>query len=352
MDKVIGKVNRILEGLMNCRIEFQQASDIAQGEWNSRDLNLVKSQNTDAPRFVEGESTGVFGFPVRRQGLFMGLAIVRGWQGARSNRLIQLSELLTTVLETSLNRDDQSDSLRIIEERMRLSHDDSNVVLLRPSKPSRQPSIDDIPETYAPIESPIVNTPLLIEVKSGFPLQRIAVEIHQMAGRWAFLTFESLSSDILDSRESLKELGKVTIYIENLTKLSSTQQLRLAEYLSTKPGKDMPQFISGLNQSRHTLIENGSLLPRLVDAFCVSEITWSEKTGSQVTSELIDMSLRFILEKTRASELINNSVQLSEESSQGVNADSNNGTTEPRKSTATFLPFNVREIDTENPTLH
>lgn len=305
IDEIMTKLNRILEGLMSCRLEFQPVSQLSPDEWNTRDLALMCVNEESAPSYVEGESTGAFGFPVNLHGTFAGLAVVRGMRGARSAQLIQLAELLTAVLESSVTRQDRGDRLRMMEEQIQLLREemkeDSNVVKLRSSRPTQEFSVTDMPEPYEPIESPITTTPLLIQVTPGFPLQRIALEIHHMAGRWAFLAIENLASDVLDSREGLKELGGITLYIEDICKLSEHQQVKLAEYLATQPSQDMPQIIAGTIESARMLRENGKISARLLDLLCVSELTWNNKTGAEVTRELIEASLRFIVEKTRES---------------------------------------------------
>jgi hypothetical protein len=330
MTETILKLNRILQGLVSCELEFQPATELSAQEWNSRELALVRVNEEGAPQFLEGESTGAVGFPVNVQGSFAGLAVVRGLQGARSAQLMQLAELLTHVLESSMTRSERGDDLRVIEERIRVLESengtDKKVVQLRRARLQEELTVDDIPETAEPIDSPVTSTPLLIETKPGFPLQRIALEIHQMSQRWAFLSLESLSPTIFESREELKELGGITIFIEDLTKLSSTQQLRLAEYLSTKPGKDLPQVVAGITEANAKLRADGRLLPRLIDLFCISEINWSEKTGTQVTSEMIEASLRFIIEKTRAVEAVEAPMHA--------------------------LTMNVREIGSTSPTMH
>lgn len=327
MTETISRINRLLEGLMSCKLEFHSVENLSPDQWNSRDLALMKVNEENRPTYIEGESSGDFGFPVNLHGSFAGLAVVRGWQGAKPAHLIQLAELLTCVLESSLAREERGDRLRLIEERLHLIEDQSNVIPMQRSRLAQALELIELPSEPVAVDAPVTSTPLLIETRPGFPLQRIAIEIHQMSARWAFLSLESLSADVLDSREGLKELGGITLFIEDISRLSAHQIEKLTEYLATKPGTDMPQVIAGALEPVANLRASGKISARLIEQMCVAELNWSDRTSEQVTTELIEASLRFILEKTRESVRVGN---------------------EP----ARFLPFNIQHLDPNPSTFH
>jgi Sigma-54 interaction domain len=162
----------------------------------------------------------------------------------------------------------------------------------------------------------------LIETKPDFPLHRIAVEIHQMSERWALVNLSDLPSDILDSRESLEELGAVSLFIKNLESLSVEQQIRLAEYLATKPGMDMPHIIAGI-----TALEEGAetqILPHLLDQFCHSQLDWTDRSPEEITRTFIAASLELLVETSR----------------------------ENLKSGQYYMPFHIRHLDPNHPIMH
>jgi Sigma-54 interaction domain len=325
----ITKINRILKGLMSCQLEFHPIETLERSDWNAHDLSLMSRSTDDRPQFIESESSRSFGFPVNIHGRFAGLAVVRDMKAAKHSQLIQLAELLTVVLECSLERESKSENLRLIQERLQVLGEETNVVPMRSLRLSRAAlQVEDLPEKPVSIDHAISSQPLLIEVPEGFPLRRVALEVHQMSARWAFLALEHLAPGILGSREELKALGGITLYIEDLSKLSATEQEQLANYLATKPGEDMPQVIAGVFAPIESLRSHGALLPRLIDSFCVTRLNWTYRNGQQVTKDLVEASLRFIIERAREQALV------------------------PGDEGLRFLPMNVFQLRNDSPTLH
>jgi hypothetical protein len=333
---LLPKMNRILDGLMGCRLEFQPVDELDSDQWKSGDLKILRESRCgqpDWPRFLEGDSGRAFGFPINLKGNFAGLAVVKGWKGDRAQQLLLLAELLTLVLEQAAQQEDRRDRLRLIEERLLLIEEHSNVIPLRPARFGRvlQLTQDQVTrhqemEIQEPKrQSPLTSMPILIETKAGFPLHRLAVEIHQMSDRWALVGLEDLPPEVLDSRERLKELGSITLFIRDLAQLTPEQQIKLAEYLSTKPADDMPHVIAGLStQEAEDENQPPRVMPHLMSLFCVSNLQWTEKTPEQVTSEFVSASLQHLLDRTR------------ESVTHGEH----------------FIPFHIQHLDSENPTVH
>ena len=331
MVELISRMNRILSGLMSCTIEFQPAETLKAGDWNNHELELFRQRSDLRPLFIEGAGSRCFGFPVNVAGSFAGLAVVTNWTGSDNKQLILLAELITAILEHGINKQDRAERLRLIEERLRLLDEPQNVIQLRggPRRPGQFPSLGDIElndELRSAPPSPLTSLPLLIQVDPGFPLDRIAIEVHQQTQRWAMIGVEDLPADIFHSREGLRELGAITLFIRDLTTLSTEQQLRLAEYLTTSPGGEMPHVIAGINESVESLIESKKVLPHLIELFCFSrlQVGGDGKTPSQVTRDFIEASLRQLLEQARAK----------------------------LKNGEAFVPFHVQQLDPNQPTMH
>lgn len=304
MTDIMNKINRILTGLTGCELEFRSLDELDPIQWNTERL---KNMTADGPRYIEGESNGSFGFPVNSGGSLAGLAIVRDMAGARPAQLTELADLLASVLANSLERETRIEDTRRVEERLQLLEENNNVVPLRPARvPREEIEWVELPEAPVPVDNAISALPLLIEAPQGFPQQRLALDIHQMAARWAFLSLNDLSPNILDSREELKALAGITIFIPDLTKLSEHQQLKLREYLATQPGPEMPQVIACVTTPVDILRREGRVLPRLIDSFCLVRVNWFERREGEISSELIDASLQIVLERARASAIMRN----------------------------------------------
>jgi hypothetical protein len=309
MTEKIAKINRIIDGLMGCKLEFEPIQNLVQDQWNQEALSALSSEASQLPFYIEGRDQGRFGFPVRIEGTLAGLAVVEGFSQARPDQLINLAELVSLVLEYGLMHDERVEGLRALEERTILGEEKaSNVIPLRPVRtlhPDYSNVIEDLSSARDILPSSLTSTPLLIETNASFPLHRIALEIHELSGRWAMFNIEDMPSDILNSREGLKELGAVTLFIRDLEKLTVAQQLKLAEYLATQPSTEMPQVIAGVNGSTinlsETLGNSRHILPHLLGLFCISNLPWTAQTPDQVTREFISTSLHHLLQRTQKS---------------------------------------------------
>lgn len=312
LNGLMTKLNRIFGSVLGCGIEFQPTHMLSSADWDSDGFSSLFEDgfNPEVPRYVIGARSDVFGFPVNLDGAFAGLMIVRGFNDASPHRLIHLAELLTNVLEYGIQQEGRTDRLRMVEERLVLmdlgSSSSSNVIPLASARAGRMLQVTDTEiELKAPL-SPLTMMPLLIEVNESFPLQRIAIEVHEQSQRWAFLNVQDLPANVFESRESVKELGAMTIFIRDLTTLTTEQQLKLGEYLATQPGEDHPHIIAGVNAPVTELVEQGKIMSHLAPLFVVSALQSTGKTPAQVTTELINASLRHIVEQTKSEHAVGN----------------------------------------------
>lgn len=332
---LMARINRIFDGLLGCPLEFQAASSLTSDEWNEDDLLIFQTSTEGYPLFVEHKNENAYGFPVNIRGDFMGLAIAkinRGTSEFSGQKVVLLAELFPMVLSDSLKTEERLDHLRMLEQRLYLIQSSPNVIPLHPNR---------LPEAVVDIDlntlmstqntsqnphhkSPLTSLPLLIETKPNFPLQRIAVEIHQRSGRWALVSVEDLPSEIFQSRESLIQLGAITLFIRDISKLTTNQQLKLAEYLSIQPSADMPHVIAGTICPPQELMEKQLVLSHLIDLFCISSLQWTDKSPDQVTRQLIDSSLQHILHHARETNRVGDHV----------------------------IPFHPQYFDPDHPTMH
>jgi hypothetical protein len=124
--------------------------------------------------------------------------------------------------------------------------------------------------------------PLLIESESNTSIARMAFELHERSERWAFLSLHDLASDTLDTRENLKGLGAITLFIQDLSALTAAQQIRLAEYLSAQPTSEMPQIIAGITSNE----KRENILPALLSHFTVAR--WPLSTATESSARMAD----------------------------------------------------------------
>lgn len=299
MTQLTKRLNRIFDNILGCKLMYQLAEEVSETQFPSVEIAALRANLTEVPQYIQGIASRTFGFPISIRGSFAGMVVVEGLEEARPQKLMMMAELLSMVLENGLRLEDRKDRLRLIEERLALMDEDSNVIPLRPARYGRVLQVVDTHMESEMGESPIVTTPLLLETDASFPLSRVAIEIHHTSKRWALLNVEDLAADALNTRENIEQLGGLTLFIRDMANLTTTQQLKLAEYLAANPTEDMPHIIAGVNQPVEELVQAGRLLPHLVQLFAVSDVRTSTKSAGQIAKELIDATLQHIVEKTR-----------------------------------------------------
>ncbi|MES2962384.1 MAG: hypothetical protein V4760_00745 [Bdellovibrionota bacterium] len=312
MNETIVRMNRIFENVLGCTLEFQAAEELSLGLWSSGDLADCRSNRPGLPQYVESLQADSFGFPVNHENQFAGFVVVHGMKEARPKKLIIMAELVSMVLEYGLKQEDRRERLRLIEERLFLMDEstksNSNIIPLRPARFEKVLEVTEMDfETEVPA-SPLITMPLLLQVDPTFPLHRVALEIHNMSRRWAFLSLTDLPSDILSSKENLQQLGGITLFIPDLAKLSTEQQIRLAEYLAMKPTDDAPQVVAGVVEQVEQLELSGRLMAHLTEHFMISKLEFTSKSSQQVTSDLIEASLQHICDQMRETHAIGDHV--------------------------------------------
>ncbi len=302
IESVTKRLNRIFENVLGCKLEYQRAEDLSLVDWDFKDLTEMKGEASLAPQYIVCQSTDSFGFPVRREGQLMGLAIVHGFKDSRPQRLLMLAELMKMVLDYGVRAGDRSDKLRIIEERMAAFADESsNVIPLRPARYERVLQVTEQDyEEHDSLTSPLLESPLLLISEASFPINRIAIEIHELSGRWAFVSVEDLPADVFNSRETIEKLGGLTLFIRDIAALTTNQQLKLAEYLGRAASEDTPHVIAASSVSVEDLIHQNRILPYLSRLFTVSTLnTTSNKSAAQITKELVEASLQQLVSNAR-----------------------------------------------------
>ncbi len=318
-NQLITKLNSLFQGILGCEFEFQSLRQLGSAElWSKADLETLQSPASERPRYFESIRGGHYGFPIDTDGKCAGIAIVKNYDASDSKRLLMLADLFSFVLEASLQGQEQRDKLQAWENRLQLmkieNTSDSNVIPLRkirlvtPSVTSEDSTVLDFRSAMGLGQGPLMTKPLLIEASESFPFQRLVVELHQLTSRWALLSTNDLPKDIFSSKEKLRELGAITLFIPNLSALSMESQLKLAEYLSGQNDPESPQVIAAIHESPETLELGQKVLPHLLHLFYNANLRWTEENESPVatieakaeeTNEVIQSSLRYMDEEVR-----------------------------------------------------
>lgn len=104
---------------------------------------------------------------------------------------------------------------------------------------------------------------LFLEAKTPSQIQKIAVDIHEVSERWAYLRFQDVKDQIL-SVQNLMELGSLTLFIDDILNISDFHREILISYLQHAHSGQEPLILIGSATSFQDLLSNDMLHPDLV----------------------------------------------------------------------------------------
>lgn len=290
MDELLVRLNQIFSSLVGSRLAFVPITQIDVETWGVDELAAMAGSTAGAPAYVKDQEGRSIGFPVRdAQNALAGLAVVSNWRPADSRRVFDLAELAASLIARRLTgQTDRVETLRHAEEHFQLQTNPKNVIPLRRTRLPQTEHLWPVPPP------PKFNaTSLLIQVKRGFPVHQFASEVHSRTERWAFLSVSDLPEDAFESRETLKQLGAITLFIENLAMLPLEHQAKLAEYLRTVPTEDTPMILAAIQDDPDELEARNKLDPALRSALAYARMPWNPQDTDAAT---IRKSLRLMID--------------------------------------------------------
>jgi hypothetical protein len=211
-------------------------------------------------------------FPVMLSYQIVGCAEVKGMSSISEREAAELADLIELYLDATLALTDRVEALGLTEEQLKraaLESANSNVIHFR--RPADAATLKSRSDSSAGAEGNTIalspRRPLgfalasLIEGSSHGELKAAALELHELSGRYAFLFLSDLE---WETAAELKELGPVTLYIPDVTKLNAQEQAQLAAYLNTVPSVMQPQLIVGTLKPLAELRDDEALAADLI----------------------------------------------------------------------------------------
>ena len=311
MESLIQRLEKIFLGQFGCRLTFLADNDIQVSDWDKNGLLDLRNGHSLFVRDVNGKRMG---FAVHTKGEFAGLAIVSDIKGEESERLMDLAGFAVAMLEEEVtNKNNKPEILQRAEENMILQDSKKNVVPFRPLRPMEDPfSVLPTPK------STVMST--LVVAKEGFPFQRLGIDVHVRSGRVAFLPVKDLVAGSLDSVEAIKDLGSITIFVENIASLPMQQQAQLASFLGSQPDEDLPIILACTTETIEDLLVDGKLDKELAKQLMTVRIPWNPQDTDSAT---VKKAVRIVID----------------------GADS-------VKPDTRFVPFHAKFLDEDQPTFH
>ena len=245
IEPIVGKLQILLKNRFGCELSF-----VTKANLNGKNIHTNLSQSNEIQ------------FPVRVNGELYGVAYVQKPDTEMpldSTQQQEIKEVMKLILVPSVRAAERIDVLQTLERHMINSEfkNLSNVVSIeerleerRIKKVNSQKGADKIvlpkPKTIR------LSFPCLIESPNELDIFKMAVELHEYSGRFAFVHYSHLDKKTRYTGEGLETLGPVTLFVPEIEQLKDAEIFSLSNYLEEQEhsgiSADLPHIISGTTQ--------------------------------------------------------------------------------------------------------
>lgn len=125
-------------------------------------------------------------------------------------------------------------------------------------------------------------------------IHKVAMQVHEQWKRWAFLSWNEIRSQIATIQD-LRDLGQMTILVEEVLTLSEDEKFLLNEWLKISKAEHEPALILGTTQSWSELKEE-SILPE----FMLSQAGFSQIEVEKLPADrkFCEEAIKLLLDKS------------------------------------------------------
>jgi len=207
--------------------------------------------------------------PIRVNGAVLGTAVVPSADDLNAEKRQGVAQLVRMVLEPAMYKWYLDQKEANLQEINKAQPDFENVRLFGESLPSIEDLLkedEDIPAKGP--GSDLVSHLIHLEGHSEQANKKVALQLHELTGRWAFVPFNDIKGQ-LHSAQDIAKLGAMTIFIENAETLNAAEQELLMDYIADEREQDEPLIITSSSLKLGEL-SRASLDDKLVDELSVN----------------------------------------------------------------------------------
>lgn len=254
LNTLIEKLSHILKLRFGVTLSFERL--------DSKQYELKERLLRESPLSDEG----YWLFPVFSDHQMVGCARIHGLEDRPLSS--QLSEFVELYLDSAVALTDQIELLDMIETQLRTSEVNREAANVIPLRRSSLTETIKIPATKALRRRSRVGfaLPCLLEGLSHLDLKHLALELHELSGRYAFIYLEELT---WTSTADLKGIGPVTLFVPEIATLTLQQQIALTEYLRSRPNVDEAHVVMCTLKPYAELRASGKVLAELLELVSV-----------------------------------------------------------------------------------
>lgn len=217
--------------------------------------------------FTRGQDLHI---PIKVNGAVLGTAIVPSADDLNEKGRQGITQLVRMALEPALYKWYLEQKEANLQEISKAHLELDNVRLFGEE---RLPNIDDIltenPEVLneGPAQE-LVSHLIHLQGRSELTNKKIALQLHEMTGRWAFVPFADIKNQ-LHSAQDIARMGAMTIFVDKVENLNQPEQELLTDYISEERFSDEPIIVTSSSFSIEDLSQS-SFSDKLHDEMSVN----------------------------------------------------------------------------------
>lgn len=207
--------------------------------------------------------------PIKVNGAVLGTAVVPSGEDLNDKGRQGVTQLVRMVLEPAMYKWylDQKEANLVELNKAHLELD--NVRLFGEDQ---LPSIDDIVAENPEVlnegpEVELVSHLIHLQGISQTANKKVALHLHELTGRWAFVPFNDIKSQ-LHSSQDIAKMGAMTIFIEKIEDLNEPEQELILDYVAEERFPDEPLIVTSTSLSLDMLAD--SISSKLNDEISVN----------------------------------------------------------------------------------
>ncbi len=245
-------MSRLIEKEFGCALTFTGHRGFESlPDQNPEHLEVVL-RNHGVTRIYNGVDVIV---PVKIGDHTIGAATLLGGFNVRTVHMEKLEKILNDAFTRAYNGLSLSESVEQLESYIESLTVPENVIFLADVKQKRRQKLRSLGFNH----ETLLGRPVFVHSDHEGDLQKIAVDIHREMGSTGFVPWFALDQSALNSVESLRELGPVTIFVSELEDLDDEQQDLVEQLLNEDHNEKVPQFIFGSQKSLVELLTSNGV---------------------------------------------------------------------------------------------
>jgi hypothetical protein len=100
---------------------------------------------------------------------------------------------------------------------------------------------------------------LFVHATDPDAVQKVAVDMFRELGSSGLVPWYALDSELFKDTQSIRDLGRVTIFVADISQVSAQHQSLMESYLSEEPMENTPQFILGARKPLESLLTENAV---------------------------------------------------------------------------------------------